>query len=65
MGLVEKIEWNDKTHLVSKISLELHLPKNFPEKYRESVINAASLCTVKRHLNAPPEIEIRAQVHED
>ncbi len=62
MDLVEKVEWNEKTHLVSKISLELHLPKNFPVKYRESVVSAANLCTVKRHLKEPPQVEIVTQV---
>ena len=57
--LTEKIEWDESKHLVRKVILELHLPKDFPEKYRESVLAAANLCTVKRHLQEPPQIDIR------
>ena len=57
--LTEKVEWDEGKHLVRKVTLNLSLPNGFPEKYRESVINAANLCTVKRNLHEPPEIEIR------
>ena len=40
--------------LVSGIDLELHLPADFPEKYRDAVVNAMNLCTVKKHLHQPP-----------
>lgn len=56
--LVEKIEWNDEKHLVSKITLEIKLPPDFPEKYKASLISAANLCTVKRHLHEPPQFEV-------
>jgi putative redox protein len=48
-------EVNSSTHLISKIVIEIIVPHDFPEKYDVAVINAASVCTVKRHLN--PEIE--------
>lgn len=60
--LIQKMEYNDEKHLVTKIKLEINVPKDFPEKYRESLIQAASLCTVKRHLKEPPEFEVVAQV---
>ena len=59
--LREKVGWDESRKLVTKITLELKLPKTFPEKYRESVISAANLCTVKRHLKEPPEVEIVTQ----
>jgi putative redox protein len=48
-------EVNPSTHLISKIVIEINVPLDFPEKYDVAVINAASVCAVKRHLN--PEIE--------
>jgi putative redox protein len=48
-------EVNQATHLVSKFMIEIKVPADFPEKYDAAVINAAGVCTVKRHLN--PEIE--------
>ena len=44
--------------LIERIGLEIELPADFPEKYRESVIRAAELCTVKKHLEKPPSIEV-------
>ena len=44
--------------LVSGIDLELHLPADFPEKYRDAIVNAMNLCTVKKHLHQPPAFEI-------
>jgi putative redox protein len=48
-------EVNQSTHLIGKIKIEIKVPADFPEKYDAAVINAAAVCTVKRHLN--PEIE--------
>jgi ribosomal protein S12 methylthiotransferase accessory factor len=58
LELREKLEWNKEKHLVSKITLEIKLPQDFPEKYRSSLISAANLCTVKRHLHEPPQFEV-------
>jgi ribosomal protein S12 methylthiotransferase accessory factor len=58
LELVETFERDEEKHLVAKIRLEVRLPKGFPEKYRDSLIAAANLCTVKRHLHAPPVIEV-------
>lgn len=59
MEIIQKMDWDSAKHLVSKISLEIRLPKDFPEKYRETLINTANLCTVKRHLHEPPEFEVK------
>jgi ribosomal protein S12 methylthiotransferase accessory factor len=58
LELSERIEWNEATHLVSKITIEITTPKGFPEKYLPSLVNAANLCTVKRHLHEPPQMEV-------
>lgn len=46
--------------LVARIALEIELPAGFPEKYRDSIIRAAGLCTVKKHLEQPPVVEVSA-----
>ena len=43
-------------HMVERVDIEVQLPPGFPEKYRDPVIRAAQLCTVKQHLEHPPEI---------
>ena len=34
------------------------LSKDFPEKYKRAVLRSAELCTVKKHLENPPQITI-------
>jgi|GEM_PF-5225741 len=38
--------------------LDIQLPADFPEKYRETVINSADLCAVKKSIYNPPRFEI-------
>ena len=56
-GIVLRTERDPETKLVSKIALEIKLPSDFPEKYRDAVIRAAEMCAVKRHLDNPPAFE--------
>lgn len=58
LELTQTAEWNGAEHRVSKIVLKIRLPKGFPEKYRDSLISTANLCTVKKHLMNPPAFEI-------
>jgi putative redox protein len=56
-GIVMRQERDPRTKLVSKISMEIKLPQDFPEKYRDAVIRAAETCAVRRHLDTPPAFE--------
>jgi putative redox protein len=58
LELTQRTEWDPVNHLVSKVTIEIKTPPDFPEKYREGIIKAANLCTVKRHLHTPPPIEV-------
>ncbi len=53
---------NDKTFMVEKIRIHIHLPAGFPEKYRNAVARTADLCFVKKHLLQPPQFEIAATI---
>ncbi|MFA5140137.1 MAG: OsmC family protein [Elusimicrobiota bacterium] len=57
--LVEHAEKDPETKMVSKISIDIHLPPEFPEKYKTAVVKAAELCTVKKHLVQPPIVEVK------
>jgi len=50
------------TGLVGQVEIEIQVPPEFPEKYYESLIRSAQLCAVKKHLEHPPEFEIRTKV---
>ncbi len=57
-GIVMRMEKNPDTKLIGKISIEIQLPSDFPERYKKAVIKAVDTCTVKAHLLKPPTIEI-------
>jgi ribosomal protein S12 methylthiotransferase accessory factor len=57
--LIQSLQMNPETKLPLKISIDIQLPGDFPEKYRQALINAAELCAVKRTIANPPIFEIR------
>jgi putative redox protein len=52
------MERDPQTHLITKVNVEIILPVAFPEKYRAAVVQAAQLCTVKKHLESPPKFSL-------
>ena len=58
LRLTARIERNPGTHLVEEIRIDIHLPSGFPEKYKNAVVKAAEVSSVKRHLERPPRIDI-------
>lgn len=58
--IVQTMEFNRETRLISNIGLDIQLPADFPEKYKDAVINVANLCAVKKHLKNPPQIDVTA-----
>ena len=58
LKIIERMHNNPLTGMVSKIDLEVVLPKDFPDKYRAAIINSVELCAVKKHMQQPPAFEI-------
>ena len=56
--LLLHMEENNETHMIKKISIEIKVPEFFPENYKKAIVKTASLCTVTKHLDNPPEIDI-------
>ncbi len=56
--LVQSVERDPATHMVSDVTLQIHLPAGFPEKYRDALIRSAEQCAVKKHLEKPPKIAV-------
>ena len=54
-------EKDEKSKLTTKISIDIHLPPGFPEKYRNAVIRSVEQCSVTRHFHNPPEIIISTE----
>lgn len=61
ISMTQTVVRNDKTHSVETVMIDINLPSAFPEKYKAAVIKAAQSCSVKKFLDAPPEIQINAQ----
>lgn len=60
--IVQRHNFNPDTRLIDRIELEAILPDDFPSKYRNAIINAMDLCTVKRHLKQPPVISSKTNL---
>ncbi|MFC2108850.1 OsmC family protein [Candidatus Bipolaricaulota bacterium] len=51
---------NEERHMIERIDISVSLPESFPERYVAACIKSAEQCTVKRHLQEPPEIVLTA-----
>ena len=56
--IIQKTEFDMETGLPVDITIDIQLPADFPEKYRESVINVAELCKVKKSISKPPVFKV-------
>ncbi|MFO7915341.1 MAG: OsmC family protein [Candidatus Krumholzibacteriales bacterium] len=56
--LIQRMDRNDETRMIEKISLIVELPEDFPEKYRQPLLKTIDLCTVKKHILDAPEFEL-------
>lgn len=56
--ITQNTEFSAETGLPVNITLDIHLPEDFPEKYKASLINVAELCKVKKAIASPPVFKI-------
>lgn len=62
MRIVQRMDVNPLTHMVDRVELDIQLPPDFPERYKEAVVRSAELCAVKKHLENPPAFEVHTSV---
>ena len=60
----QDIEFDPIKQRIGKVVLDIQLPDNFPEKYKDAVIRAADQCAVKKYLMEPFDVETKATVRE-
>jgi len=58
LKLIMRTHRDPAKRMIGRIEIEILLPPDFPDKYREAVIRAAEQCTVKKHMENPPEFVI-------
>lgn len=57
ISLTQRHTFSDPGHKLDKVSLEIELPADFPDKYRKAVVQAAEACAVKKAIARGFEIE--------
>jgi len=60
--LIQHHHFDEASHRLERVELEIVLPESFPEKYRGAVARAAEGCKVKKTLSAPPEVSVAVKV---
>lgn len=58
LKITQRIEYDPIKRGIGAITLEIQLPADFPEQYKEAVIRSAELCAVKKHIQDPPAFKI-------
>lgn len=59
--LIQRARRDPATGMTEEVSIEILLPPDFPEKYRAAIVRAAEQCSVKKHLEKPPRIQVTAR----
>jgi ribosomal protein S12 methylthiotransferase accessory factor len=57
--IVQRAEADPATGMVVRVTLDIEVPADFPEKYRPALVKAADQCKVKKHLEHPPAFEVK------
>ena len=60
MKIIQTSEFDKETGLPVNIKIDIRIPSDFPEKYKNSLINVAELCKVKKTIANPPKFEVTA-----
>ncbi|MBL6988524.1 MAG: OsmC family protein [Bacteriovoracaceae bacterium] len=56
---ISQVDTKDETNKYKRrIEINIELPSNFPDKYRQSVKLAAEQCAVKKAIEAAPEFDV-------
>lgn len=56
--ILQKTHSNPATGMIGQIDLEIQVPEDFPDKYKDALIRSAELCAVKKHFDDPPRFNV-------
>ncbi|UCB45879.1 MAG: OsmC family protein [Spirochaetota bacterium] len=59
ISLLLTTQRDTESRMINKITIDINLPDDFPDKYKNAVRQAADLCAVKKHILHAPEFEIK------
>ena len=60
--LIQTVQRDPATGLIALVKIDIEVPPEFPEKYRDALVRVADQCAVKKHLEHPPRIDVRTVV---
>ena len=60
MGLI--FHKRDKSNLIERIEIKMRLPPEFQKENAKATVRPTRLCTVKKQMDNPPQIEIIAEI---
>jgi ribosomal protein S12 methylthiotransferase accessory factor len=60
--ITQRMHTDPRTRMVSGVDLDIIVPPEFPEQYRDSLVRAADQCAVKKHMETPPTFNVRTRV---
>lgn len=60
--IIQRMIRDEQQRRIATISLEIQLPSDFPDQYKDAVIRSAELCAVKKYIQDPPKFEIYTRV---
>jgi len=62
MSLSIDIDRDPQSKRLDRVTIDIHLPTGFPDKYRGAIVRATDQCAVKKALLDPPEITVTTSV---
>jgi len=58
LGVTMGTERGEVSKMIEKVTIAIDLPPHFPEKYKAALVKAVDHCTVKAHIQRPPQFAI-------
>lgn len=58
LKIIQKNVFNSETDLPENITIEILIPDDFPEKYRDALVVVAEKCKVKKSILNPPVFQV-------
>jgi putative redox protein len=58
LEIEQNMDFDPITRMIKRVTLDIQIPEDFPEKYRDAIIRAADQCAVKKHILKAPHFRI-------
>jgi putative redox protein len=58
----QRVNKDPETGAITEVSLDIEVPKDFPEKYHQALVRAVDGCAVKKTIQAQPRFEVKTVV---